>query len=814
MPGVLFPARQNFWLAANQVGLTNSQNLTPAKSGLSLRFSARTTHSQQKLQTSENRTQVNLAGTWRFLPFNNAAGLDIPNMKTGRWPVMKLPSSWYLRGRKTLPPEINSLPRPRDHALDRQAQPHDKKVLDFSGEVWFSRTFNWERGTQKPVIVDLDMVDYYADVYLNGRHAGKHEGYFQKWNVNATRFIQPGENKITLRIASPQQIYDPTGRIPLSWPHNRQMIKGVFDFHDARPGAIGPSGQSRGTGGLIEGISVRQSSGVDLASVNVVPVKVNEKQARLRVETKIQNWTGKPILAKAQGTIKPHNFQSSVKIPVQFPIIAKPGLTTLSREITIRDPVLWWTWDYGKPNLYRLSMNIEDAETGATLDHQEKRFGIRSIAQDSNQQWFLNGKRVFPRGSNYISTQWLSQADKNWYKRDIRLMKEANLNAIRVHAHVERPEFYNQADEAGIMIWQDFPLQWSYVANPEFRREAVKQLKEMIERLKSHPSIMLWSTHNESPYFFDPELKRRSSADNKRMDLELVKTARREDPSRLVQRNSGTGETGHNQGDKHYYDGWYGGSPAGFERTIQNQSGGAQITEYGAQALPVLPTMKRIFDEDTLWPKTKKDWDAWKDANCQPKLMREQNGVSLGSNIQQFIQNSQQYQANLVRHATETFRRHKGEKTSGIFHFMLTDPWPGITWSVIDYFRRPKLGFEVLKRSMQPVLPSIQYDVCNPGAAVSLHVINDRHADYPGATLEWTVSNGNREIRREKTRLDVKADNAAKIVDLGVVNALEHDSGKLEVRLKAATGKILGYNVLRRSDFILYHPASGKTKAP
>ena len=133
-------------------------------------------------------------------------------------------------------------------------------------------------------------------------------------------------------------------------------------------------------------------------------------------------------------------------------------------EVKLDKPALWWSWDYGKPNLYTLDAALAGKGPGApaALDEKTVAFGVRSIARDDQWVVRLNGQRIYARGSNYISTQWLSQADRAFYEKEIKLALGANLKSLRVHAHLERPEFYEVADEMGVMIWQDFPLQWGY----------------------------------------------------------------------------------------------------------------------------------------------------------------------------------------------------------------------------------------------------------------------------------------------------------------------------------------------------------------
>src|SRR5207249_3033143 len=86
--------------------------------------------------------------------------------------------------------------------------------------------------------------------------------------------------------------------------------------------------------------------------------------------------------------------------------------------------------------------------------------------------------------------------------RDVELAKAAGLDLLRVHAHVTRPELYDAADEAGVLVWQDMPLQWAYARG--VRKEAVRQARELVDLLGHHPSIAIWCGHNE-PFRLDTE---------------------------------------------------------------------------------------------------------------------------------------------------------------------------------------------------------------------------------------------------------------------------------------------------------------------
>src|SRR5262249_5808926 len=257
--------------------------------------------------------------------------------------------------------------------------------------------------------------------------------------------------------------------------------------------------------------------------------------------------------ATLTGTIRPKNFASTARVPVSFAVKATPGVARSVGEVKIEKPALWWSWDYGKPNLYSLEADLNAAgakgATGASLDSKTVSFGVRSIARDDQWVVRLNGQRIYARGSNYIATQWLSQADRAFYERDLKLVVGANLNSLRVHAHLERPEFYEAADELGVMIWQDFPLQWGYTDEPTFHAEAKRQAADMIERYYDHPSIIVWCMHNESPHSMS-WMKKKDNLQNAKLDAELLAVAKQNDPARIPHSDSGAG-------DGHSYTGWY-----------------------------------------------------------------------------------------------------------------------------------------------------------------------------------------------------------------------------------------------------------------
>jgi beta-mannosidase len=733
---------------------------------------------------------LDLAGEWRFLPNNGPTSFASTRVNDSRWPVMRLPSNWFLQGSTTYPANADkgtgSSGGPGDlWPVDPQAG------LDWNGTVWFRRSFEWEPNPPMRAILDLDMVDYIADVFVNGAYVGGHEGYFQKWSLDVTRRLRAGNNVLAIRVSAPELPFDMSARYPISWPKQQNQVKGIFLYHDTRPGATSPRGQEHSTGGILRGVSLRESPGLDLARVNVTSLDVSPASARLVIEGAVRNWTPDTVRALLTGNIAAENFQSYRTLPVKLRVLARPGESRFRTEVRLVRPALWWSWDFGNPNLYRLASRLTlAADSAQIIDSASTVFGVRSITRDSAWLWRLNGKRIYPRGTNYIATQWLSQADRKWYARDIAMMVAANLNTVRVHAHLERPEFYDVADSAGIMVWQDFPLQWGYTDDPAFRAEAIRQAGDMIRRFGSHPSIIVWSMHNESPHAME-WMQKKDPRQNLALDNALDALAARLDSSRVHHRDSGTG-------DGHPYPGWYGGKVGDFTKLPKEPF----ITEYGAQALPVSATLRAMLPASELSPKNDGRWEQWMFHDFQPSQTFDLAGVRRGHNLEDFINDSQRYQAQLTRFATEVYRRAKWKGNTGIYQFMFVDDWPSITWAVVDYFRRVKPGYAALASSMQPVLPSIEYQIDDRDRPLALHIVNDLFTAFPRAALKWRILSADGVSGPVSLRIvDIPADTAYKVIDLGTQPGVTHGTSRLDAWIEDRQGKVLGKSSLTREDF-------------
>ncbi len=221
------------------------------------------------------------------------------------------------------------------------------------------------------------------------------------------------------------------------------------------------------------------------------------------------------------------------------------------------------------------------------------RTGLREVAM---HDWKLtvNGERLFAKGANLLPTQLdLAAASPSDVAHDIVLAREAGLDLLRVHGHIARPELYDAADEHGMLLWQDFPLQWEHART--VRRQAVRQAGEAVFLLGHHPSVAVWCAHNSPDGERTTGLlafaasRQLPSWNRTVLDRGVRRAFERADDTRPVVAHSGV--VPHlpqlDGTDSHLYFGWRDGD----ERELSAPRGASRammrfVSEFGAQAAP------------------------------------------------------------------------------------------------------------------------------------------------------------------------------------------------------------------------------------
>ncbi len=587
-----------------------------------------------------SKDKISLNGTWEYLE-DKAGELTYDQLRSSlkkkKTKKMELPVNWELAG-----------------------------LHNYSGSVWFIKTFSCPAPGELEILW-FSGVDYFTDVWLNDTYLGTHEGYFQSFYFDVTSSLKKGKNLLVVKVTSP---FEEPGTV---WPYRKKLIKGIFNHHDCRPGAWSyEHGQDQNTGGIWNDVTLYSANNI-FTDQHRISSKVDRDRNRAEVNVVIPFYrkTGNAQREQIKVTIIPPKGK---KLKYLKDVFFEGNKGEVNFSFEIKDPELWWCWDFGEPHLY--SMDIECRY----FSIQDLMFGIREVHLNGKNEFFLNGKRLFLRGTNVIPTQFLSELNKQKIQEQTVLIKEANINIIRMHAHVNRSEYYDECDRQGILVWQDFALQWTYDDSPEFIYSAVSQIKDMVRLHFNHPSIVFWCCHNEP------------GKQKETLDPLLYEAVKDLDSSRIIRIASNY--------EEHPYDGWYWGNKEHFAARPM----GPLVTEFGAQALPELQSLKKIIPRKDLEDPSEQSW-AYHDFQYEQTFNVAE--IDRGKNVKQFIDNSQDYQAGLLKTAIDFYRRGKNNDITGIFQFMFIDCWPSITWSVVDYFGIRKKGYSALQKAFQPLYISV-----------------------------------------------------------------------------------------------------------
>ena len=452
--------------------------------------------------------ELDLDGSWSFRLDPDALGehypeqLDIPwsfdarwmnrDHAEGEWQTITVPSCWQQHGHR-----YNGAAWYRKHI-------HNDLPADNNKRVWLS----------------FEGVDYLADVWFNERYLGSHEGYFSSFEYEITPFVSPEDNLLAVRVESPNDISAKEAQ-----PGQlKKYIKGALQRWDVNNPEVNPGGiwnhvRLYTTGpGKIQDLVI-QTSIHELPPPHDITKPV-EATLVLNVSISAAAGFNPTNLGRLTARLRRRdheNYECETSIPVKL----LPGISSWPVLINLNQASLWYTWDLGTPHLYELVVCLEI--DGAVSDRVFQTFGIRQIERGNGWETYLNGVRFYQRGANYLSDQFLSNMDRARYEQDIALLREANLNTVHPFAVVEKQVFYDLCDEAGILVYQDFPMWLTMDNGSDLVRRAEGQLKELIAQFHHHPSIAIWNFGSQP-----------SVANFEKLGAFLTQTARQLDPSRIA----------------------------------------------------------------------------------------------------------------------------------------------------------------------------------------------------------------------------------------------------------------------------------------
>src|ERR1017187_2265925 len=276
-------------------------------------------------------------------------------------------------------------------------------------EWWYRKRFIVPKtDAGKRLRLVFEGVDYFASVWLNGEKLGEHEGCFVPFSYEVTSKIKYGaENVVVVKVTCP---WVPNGRGFLEYLKGEWTLvaPGNIMRFPFPPFILGPYWDGIPAGGnavfpmgLFRDVKLVASGSVTVDDLFVTTKSLNaDGTATLGVTGTIQNFASQDIPITVDLKIAPDNFAGEPFSIHGESLSVHPGTNTFTQEVVVKDPHLWWTWDLGAQNLYKLTATSSPA-AAAGADARTAMFGIRTIARKSDMSYWLNGKRLYLKGAWY-----------------------------------------------------------------------------------------------------------------------------------------------------------------------------------------------------------------------------------------------------------------------------------------------------------------------------------------------------------------------------------------------------------------------------
>ncbi|MBS0431161.1 MAG: glycoside hydrolase family 2 protein [Proteobacteria bacterium] len=598
----------------------------------------------------------------------------------------------------------------------------------------------------------FDGLDTFADVYLNGRRILAADNMFRRWRVDAKSMLRKGPNTLEVYLYSPIERLQPW---LLKQPY---ALPGEFDsaFGDEPEGkqtanyvrkAAYQYGWDWGprivTMGIWQDVKLESWDTLRLADFHIAQPQVTADIAKLQAQLDIKAdvpETAQLALRWRAPDGSTHSLQHAAALHAGDNAVAIP--------FAIAHPERWWPVGYGKPNLY--DFHVDVTVGGKLLASADRETGLRSIAlrRDKDQwgrsfEFVVNGVPVFAKGANFIPPDiFPTRVTPARYRQLLESARDANMNLLRIWGggYYLPDDFYATADKLGLMVWQDFMFGGAIPpADPAFRDNVRIEATQQVQRLRDHPSIVLWCGNNEVETGWESwddrkAFKKTITAAQREhieqgmrelFDVELRGVATAHAPGTPYWPGSPDSDDGEpanalDDGDAHVWDVWGGSQPV--ERYLAETP--RFQSEYGLQSFPDMATIAGFaapaeWSVDSPAIRAHQKFDHG-NGNAR-LLLYVRNEYGEPRDFASLVYLGQIMQADGIRLAAEHLRASRPQ-SMGSLYWQLNDAWPGITWSSIDWYGRWKALQFHARRFYAPLLVA----ALRNNGVTSVSLVSDR----------------------------------------------------------------------------------------
>jgi beta-galactosidase len=432
--------------------------------------------SETLLSQESPRSRESFNQGWKFVKYFNASdetaatdkepeNLQLPSVNDNNWRSLDIPHDWAIEG-------------PFSDTLE-----NGTGLLPWKGIGWYRKHFVIsENDKGKRIYIDFDGAMAYAKVWLNGKFVGEWPYGYTSFRLDLTPYVITGkENIIAVRLDT--KSWDSRWYPGAGLYRNVWLVK-TLPLHISYNGLFCSTPEIKKERGILS-VQAEVENHINEA----VPVTVKASVYKLDGTFEL---TGEPVA-------------ESVTVTAIIPAMEDH---IFRFDIPVTDPVLW---DIYNPELYRVSVTV--LQGAMVTDSYESNFGFRTIEFTPRNGLLVNGRRVEIRGvCNHHDLGALGAAfNTRAAERQLEILREMGCNAIRTSHNPPAPELVDLCDKMGFLIqveafdtWRIGKKRKDY--NLLFNAWHEEDIKAMVRRDRSHPSVFMWSIGNEVPDQRNPYL--------------------------------------------------------------------------------------------------------------------------------------------------------------------------------------------------------------------------------------------------------------------------------------------------------------------
>lgn len=411
-----------------------------------------------------------LDGEWRIamadLPEHVPAGFQARGYDTSSWRTVRVPHTWQTDG----------LDHPIFRNIATEIQPDDPPRVprDINPTAAYTRDFDvpsdWAR---RATFLRFEGVTSGYFVWVNGRYIGYDQGGYTPAEFDISAALRPGRNRLALQV------------------HRWTAGAYLEDYDQWRYAGIFRSVNLYSTPSTyVQDVALRTDlddtfTDATLTAAVELGHKTTGATGKHRVTASLRDARGREV------------GRTSTDVDVT-------GATTAQLTMPVRDPAKWTD---ETPNLYTVVFTLT-SPNGRVVHTTNETVGFREI-EIRDRVLLVNGKRVLFKGVNRAETdpEHGRHVPRAAQERDVALMEQLNVNAVRTSHYPSDPYFYDLADRHGLWIDDEVDIEthnhencarWCQANQPEWRAAFLDRLIAMVERDKNHPSVFMWDTGNEA----------------------------------------------------------------------------------------------------------------------------------------------------------------------------------------------------------------------------------------------------------------------------------------------------------------------------